>query len=79
MWANLDETLQGKAGVLSDEHGGSDVELAPWVGVNILRNLDFVFYFIIEITIMTAFSPLDTSITQSTVLSVHQLMLTVWP
>ena len=51
---------------------------APGVGVKILKRLYFVFYVIIEITIMAAFSPLDTSITQSTVLSVHQLILTVW-
>ena len=62
LWANLDETLQGDPGAPSDEHGVVD---------SILKRLYFVFYVIIKIIIMAAFFHLDTSITPTTVLSVH--------
>ena len=81
LWANLDETLQGDSGAPSDEHGGSDGE--PSIGAPggvdyIFNRLSFVFYVIIKIIIMDAFFHLDTSITPTTVLSVHQLILNVW-
>ena len=82
MWANLDETLQGDPEAPSDEHGGSDGEPSTGApgGVDyILKRLYFVFYVIIKIIIMAAFFHLDTSITPNTFLSVHQLILTVWP
>ena len=49
------------------------------VVVNILKRLYFVFYVIVKIINMADFSPLDTSTTSPTVLSVHKLILTVWP
>ena len=51
----------------------------PGVGVKILKRLYFVFYVIAKVINMTDFSPLGTSITLPTVLSVHKLILTVWP
>ena len=82
LWANLDETLEGDPGAPSDEHGWSYGEpsiRAPGSGDYILKRLYFVFYVIIKIIIMAAFFHLDTSITPTTVLSVHQLILNVWP
>ena len=51
----------------------------PGVEVKILKRLYFVFYVIAKIINKTAFSPLGTSVTSPTVLSVHKLILTVWP
>ena len=50
----------------------------PGGGLN-LKRFYFVFYVIIKIINMAAFFHLDTSITPTAVLSVHQLILTVWP
>ena len=82
LWANLDKTLQGDTGAPSDEHGGPYGEPSIWAprgGNYILKRLYFVFYVIITIISMAAFFHIDTSITPTTVLSVHQLILTVWP
>ena len=60
-------------------HMGNRPYGPPGVGITFFKRLDFVFYVIIKIIIMAAFFHIDTSITPTTVLSVQQLILNVWP